>query len=338
MLCGTVCLSHSPLMHHNRAPADVEARWNEAITNARTFIEQQNIEQCLIFFPDHVNGFLYDLMPPFCIGAAGESLGDFGTAPGAVDISEELAADCHAFCLAQGIDLAISYNMTIDHGATQPFEALARPGGFTGFIPVFINCVAPPFPTFERVRALGRAVGNWAQRRPERFLIVGSGGLSHNPPLPSLTLADGAVATRLRKGGRLPYHDRFARQQRVLSEGKIFRSGSSSLKPLNPDWDHATLASLALGKLDVLDGFSDAAISEIAGNGAHEMRTWIASLAALDLFGGFDTQSTFYAAIDEWITGMGALVARPPHQHRQGPEKVIPPSANAASPRRAEHD
>jgi 2,3-dihydroxyphenylpropionate 1,2-dioxygenase len=38
-----------------------------------------------------LSGFFYNVMPPFCIGAAGESLGDFGTTPGPIDIPEDSA-------------------------------------------------------------------------------------------------------------------------------------------------------------------------------------------------------------------------------------------------------
>ena len=321
MLCGSVCLSHSPLMHHNRAPADVEAQWNDAVDSARQFIADVGADHCIIFFPDHVNGFFYNLMPPFCIGAAGESLGDFGTAPGPIDIPEDLAADCHSYCLAQGIDVAISYNMTIDHGGTQPFELLAGDGGLKALLPIFINCIAPPLPSFARAHVLGRAIGEWAKQRPERIVTVGSGGLSHDPPLPSLKTAVGATAERLRKGGSLSYSDRIARQHRVLSAGKAFGSHRSAVKPLNPDWDRATLRSLVSGKLDFLNDSSTQEITDVAGSGAHELRTWIASLAALDAVGGFDARMTFYEPVEEWITGMGLLIAQP-----KTPEFAAPPS------------
>src|SRR5258708_4200388 len=105
------------------------------------------------------------------------------------------------------------------------------------------------------------------------------------------------AAERLRKGGSLSYSDRIARQHRVLSEGKIFRSRQSTIKPLNPEWDREALESLATGRLDFLNESSTQAITDVAGSGAHELRTWIASLAALDAVGGFDTRLTFYEPV-----------------------------------------
>ncbi|MGE3745127.1 MAG: 3-carboxyethylcatechol 2,3-dioxygenase [Sphingomonadaceae bacterium] len=311
MLCGVICLSHSPLMHHNRAPGDVEARWNGAIAEARRYLVDVEADLCLVFFPDHLNGFLYNLLPPFCVGAAGQSLGDFGTVPGPINIPEAIAADCHAFCVARSIDAAISYDMLVDHGGTQPFEMLADIDRMSGFVPLLINCIAPPMPSFTRAREIGRIVGDWAAQRRERIVIIGSGGLSHDPPLPSIETAQGIVAERLRKGGLLYYRDRIARQHRVLAEGKSVRSGGSKVRPLNPEWDRATITDLAAGKLDLFDQLSTKEISDAAGNGAHELRTWVAALSAMDAVGGFEAPLVFYEAVDEWITGMGLLVAKP---------------------------
>ena len=311
MICGAICLSHSPLMHHNRAPADIEKGWNDAVDGARQFIRDIDATHCVIFFPDHMNGFYYNLLPPFCVAAAGTSLGDFGTVPGSIDIPESVAADCHAYCVAHDIDAAISYDMTIDHGGAQAFETLAGDAHLQGFLPIFVNCIAAPMPSFRRARALGRVVGDWARQRPERFVLVGSGGLSHDPPLPNLQTATGRAAERLRKGGSLSYSERMARQHRVLSEGKLVRSGQSAIKPLNPEWDRETLAMLASGRLDFLDEISGEALAEIAGNGANELRTWVAALEAI---GDYDSKASFYEPVDEWITGMGMLLVQPKGQ------------------------
>jgi 2,3-dihydroxyphenylpropionate 1,2-dioxygenase len=319
-------------MHHNRAPADVEARWNDAVVQARQYLVDVEADLCLIFFPDHLNGFLYNLLPPFCVGAAGHSLGDFGSVPGRIDVPEAIAADCHVFCVARGIDAAISYDMMVDHGATQPFEMLADIDRLKGFVPLLINCIAPPMPSFRRAREIGRVVGDWAAQRPERIVIIGSGGLSHDPPLPSIETAQGPVATRLREGGALDYRDRIARQHRVLAEGKVFRSGGATVRPLNPDWDRLIIADLAAGKLDLFDQSSATDISDAAGNGAHELRTWLAALSAMDAVGGFETPLVFYEAVDEWITGMGLLIAQPKHQQDI---KIDQKSDETRGPRRA---
>ena len=44
-----------------------------------------------------------------------------------------------------------------------------------------------------------------------------------------------------------------------------------------------------------------------AGGGGHEVRTWVATLAALGA--GYAAEELFYEPIDEWIAGMGLLCA-----------------------------
>jgi 2,3-dihydroxyphenylpropionate 1,2-dioxygenase len=309
MIIGAVCLSHSPLMDRNRAPADVEADWSDAVRQAASFIADGSADLVVVFYPDHLNGFLYDLMPCFCIGAGGNSLGDFGTIPGMLDIPERLAANCASHCIAQGIDTALSYNMQVDHGGAQPLEMLCVEGRPAPFIPIFINCAAPPRPTFQRARALGRAVGEWARSRSERIVLIGSGGLSHDPPLPSVATAVGESGRRLRGGGALSHADRLERQHRVHSEGMRSSTGECSFRPLNPDWDRQILADFASGNLDTIDALSDDAITATGGSGAHELRCWVAALSALG--DHYTADELFYAPVDQWITGMGVLTARP---------------------------
>lgn len=325
MIAGAVCMSHSPLMDRNRADPSVEQGWDDAVASAAHFLAGAKPDLCVVFYPDHLNGFLYNLLPAFCVGAAGRSLGDFGTVPGAVDIPEDVAADCAAYCLAHDFDVALSYAMEIDHGALQSVEALAAHGVTTRFIPIFVNCAAPPRPSFPRVRALGRIVGEWAHSRPERIAFIGSGGLSHDPPTPRIKDAVGPVADRLRYGVALSHADRLVRQHRVHSEGKTFPV-NSKLRPLEPEWDRSLMAAFEAGQLDVLDTVDDEALTAKGGSGSHELRCWEAALSAVSLGRPLQAESLFYEAVDQWITGMGVMTARPNIPDNIGPASKQPAS------------
>lgn len=309
MLLGTVCMSHSPLIDRNRAAPDVEARFNAAVDKAARFVETLRPDLAIIIYPDHVNGFFYDLLPSFCVGAGATSIGDFGTAAGMLDIPEERALDLTRFVLDSGVDTAVSYKMEVDHGATQPLEYMIAHHAIPAVIPVFVNCAMPPRPTFERVRALGRAIGDWARdRAPERVLIIGSGGLSHDPPIPSLATAAPEVRRQLIEGKPLNHAQRMARQNRAIAEGPALAQGRSELLPLDPAWDRRLMDAFLAGDLSVLDASSDAEISATGGRGGHEVRSWVAALAALG--DGYAAEELFYEPIDEWITGMGVMTAR----------------------------
>jgi 2,3-dihydroxyphenylpropionate 1,2-dioxygenase len=309
MIVGSICLSHSPLRDQNHPPAEVEARFDAALLKAAGLVADQQPGIAIVFYPDHINGFFYGLMPPFCIGIAASSVGDYGTAAGVLDVPGDRASDLARHVLNAGVDLAVSHRMQVDHGAMQPIEWLSEQYPLTRVIPIFVNCAAAPLPTFARARALGEAVGEWARSAPERVLILGSGGLSHDPPMPNLASASPEVRERLIAGTPLNHAARLARQNRARKEGHAMAAGKSSLLPVNPAWDRHLLDAFEIGDLAVLDDVADDEITQTGGRGGHEARAWVAALAAL----GPDYRSSelFYEAVHEWITGMGILWAAP---------------------------
>ena len=143
----------------------------------------------------------------------------------------------------------------------------------------------------------------------KRTLIIGSGGLSHNPPVPQIATAVPEVAERL-IAGRNPTPDaRAARQQRTIDAATLFAGGDSPLHPLTPQWDEAFMANLACQDWTALDAYGNAAITEAAGASAHEVKTWVAANAAMNAATGghYQVQSRYYRAIPEWIAGFAAL-------------------------------
>lgn len=309
MIVGSVCLSHSPLKDRTRPDPCIEGRYNTALTAAAGIVAELEPDLTVIIYPDHINGFFYGLLPSFCVGMEGVSIGDYGTAAGKLDISQERAADLARSVLDSGVDVAISHSMQVDHGAVQPLEMLSETHPLQKIIPIFVNCAAPPLPTFVRARALGQAVGDWARDAPERILFIGSGGLSHDPPMADLSTATPEMRDRLISGLPLNHSQRFARQSRALTEGNAMAVGKSRLLPANAAWDRKLMDAFLSGDLKVLDDCSQAEISAAGGRGGHEARTWVAALAALG--SGYAAQSLFCEVIDEWITGMGILTATP---------------------------
>lgn len=309
MIVGSVCMSHSPIMDRNRAAPDAEKRFWSAIEKAADYVAEADPDLVVVFHPDHVNGFFYKLLPSFCVGIEGASVGDFGTVAGRLDIPESRAWSCAEHTLNEGVDVAISYRMDVDHGGAQPIELLSAKVPLTRMIPIFVNCALAPRPRMERVRALGAAVGRWAASCPERVLIVGSGGLSHDPPIPSLATATPEVRQRLIEGGVLPHSARMTRQNNVLGEGPRYAAGQSKLLPLDPEWDKSLLDAFSAGDLKVLDASDDDTITKTGGRGGHEVRCWIAALAALGE--GYKSEVLYYEPIPEWLTGMGIMVANP---------------------------
>ena len=82
--------------------------------------------------------------------------------------------------------VAISAAMDVDHGTVQPLQKLFGDATAKPVIPIFVNSVATPLGPLRRVRALGTAVGRHLATLGRRVLVIGSGGRSHDPPVPTL--------------------------------------------------------------------------------------------------------------------------------------------------------
>ena len=304
------CLSHTPLVGFVDPAPQILAEVNEVISNARDRIARFDPELVVLFAPDHYNGFFYDLMPAFCIGVAADAIGDFSTAAGPISVPRAEAEACATSVLDSGIDAAVSYRMQVDHGFAQPLELLLGGLDCKAVIPIFINSVAVPLPGFRRARAFGEAVGRFARSTGKRVLFLGSGGLSHQPPVPELAKVDARMAERLIGSGRnLPLDERHARQERVINAAEIFVEDQNSLHPLNPEWDNSFLDLLEQGRFSELDYLTNEELSAIAGKSTHEVKTWVAAFAAMSAFGPYKACNRYYRPIPEWIAGFGSISA-----------------------------
>jgi len=303
------CLSHTPLRGLNDPGADVVREVDEILAKARAEVEAFDPELIVVFAPDHYNGLFYDLMPPFVIATAADSVGDYQTQLGALSVDKDLALEMAKFILDSDIDIAISHRLQVDHGCTQTLEEMT--GSLTRYpvIPIIINSVAPPFGPYRRVRKLGEAVGKFLAKLDKRVLILGTGGLSHEPPVPLLAGAPEEIANFLIAGRNPTPEFRAARQARTIAAGKIFGTPACELTPLNADWDLAFMQLLQDGRLAEIDDFSIEEISRAAGRSTHEIRTWVAAFAALAAAGRYTARQDYYRPINEWIAGYGVLSA-----------------------------
>jgi 2,3-dihydroxyphenylpropionate 1,2-dioxygenase len=311
MSLALVTMSHSPLLEYADPPAEVADAVQGAFDAARAFVREYDPTLVVSFAPDHYNGFFYHLMPPFCIGYEAWGVGDYGTAEGPLNVPTERAEELAQWVAERDIDVAISRRMEVDHGAVQPLEILFGGIDAVPTIPVFVNGVAKPFMTMRRVCRLGEAIGGFlATLENERVLVLGSGGLSHDPPVPQWATADDTARAMLLDGRHRTAAARDVRQQRVIDTARAFAAGTATIQDLNPAWDRALMATLASGDLSPIDAMTPAQMSEDAGNSAHEVRTWVAAFAALSAAGAYAVAYEFYRPIREYIAGFGVMAAR----------------------------
>jgi 2,3-dihydroxyphenylpropionate 1,2-dioxygenase len=261
-------LSHSPLIGLNPVAPEVGAALQAAIADARARVRAFDPELVVIAGPDHYHGFFNELMPPFCLGTQATAVGDWDTPAGA---------------LWDGLD-------------TPPL------------VPLFMNAVAPPgIPRIGRCLALGQAIGRFLDALPRRTLLIGSGGLSHEPPVPTLDHPDPAVRERITVRSDPDPASFGARKQRVMAHGMALAAGDARHKPLNPAWDARWLDALESGRLTDLLALDEDAITREAGLSAHESKTWLIARAAT---GAATCEFRHYQAIPEYVAGFGVMFAR----------------------------
>jgi 2,3-dihydroxyphenylpropionate 1,2-dioxygenase len=301
-------LSHTPLLGLNPLAAEVDASLRGAIAQASRHVREFAPELVVMFAPDHFNGFFHELMPPFCIGTQAEAVGDYGTPAGALNVSADDALGLARSFGASGFDVAVSRRMSVDHGFAQPLQLLFGSLASPPVVPVFINAAAPPaIPSVARCLALGQAAGRHFAADPRRILLIGSGGLSHDPPIPTLDHPDATVRERIVVRNRPTAEQRAARQERVIAAGQALAAGTSDRRPLNAAWDRQVMDSLESGSWEAIRSIGEEEIVEQGGGSAHEVKNWIAAFASQDAK-ALGTRLRWYRDIPELIAGFGILL------------------------------
>ena len=310
MLC--VCASHSPLMlvgMPDSAPGR-QQRFFASLAARRAQLEAYDPELVVVFGPDHFNGLFYDLMPSFCIATAAESTRDWGIEQAMLNVPREVALGAIDALRAADVDVTLSHRMRVDHGTTIPLLKLAGSLDRYPVLPVVVNCAAAPRPAFARVRRLGEVVGRYLAGLGKRVAVIGSGGLSHDPPTPRLASAAPEVATRL-IDRHVPGDDELRRREaRVVAAANALVGGGGPCLPPSEAWDRAFLERLIGPDPAALDAYTDEALDREAGFGSHEVRCWVAALAAMRAAGTMRAEIDYYEIVPEWITGMGIVTAR----------------------------
>lgn len=304
-------MSHSPLLNLPGPSAELLDDIDAALGKAREFVAAFDPELVVLFAPDHYNGFFYKLMPPFCIGASATGIGDYGTHAGPLNVAADVATECAQAALDDDVDVAVSACMDVDHATVQPLEKLFGDATARPVVPIFVNAIAAPLGPLRRARALGAAVGRYLATLDKRVLVLGSGGLSHDPPIPTRETAGPDVLERIVGGRPMTPEQRMARQMVVIDAAHDLVAGRSPRRPLNPAWDDRFLDIIDAGQLDDLDHWSNSFISAEGGGSAHEIRTWVAAFAALATVGAYRIELRYYREAAELIAGFAVRTAVP---------------------------
>ena len=311
MTMRLICASHTPLMDHVDADPAIDAEVRAAFAKLGDEVRAFDPELVIQFAPDHFKGFFYDMLPPFTVGIRAEAIGDYDIGSGAFNVPEDLALDCIKSLHAADVDVAMSYRMQADHGFAQLLMLLGGRVDAWPLLPIHINCAGPPLPSINQVRRLGDAVGRWAAGLDKRVLILGSGGLSHDPPIPNIQTAPPPIAEMLIAGRNPPIEARRAREEANFETARKLARGEGRATPLAPEWDRAFMDQMAAGDFDSVGELDETQLTAVAGCGGHEVRNWVAAYAAMAAAGPFAPRHILYHPIPQWNAGMGIATAEP---------------------------
>jgi 2,3-dihydroxyphenylpropionate 1,2-dioxygenase len=310
MTLALMCASHSPLMNDGEASDATRQKVGRAFGELARFAETFDPDFVIQFAPDHFNGLFYDLMPAFCVGVAAESIGDWGTAAGILNVPEETAHALTVQLLNNDIDVAVSDKMQVAHGFVQIWENTVASALRFPVVPVFINCAAPPLPGFRRARLLGEAAGRFALASGKKVLFAASGGLSHDPLTPQMANAPADLRARLIANRDQSAQERESREQRVLSAGRRAAAGDADILPVSEAWDHAFLQQFRDAPMAEFDNVKMPDLVQVAGRGGPEVLCWVAAMAAVSVAGPVRTDLHIYEAVQGWIAGMAMVTGR----------------------------
>ena len=318
MNTAALCASHSPLFHcYSQQPKDwdkIQAAYKKSVD----FVKDFDPELVIAFGSDHFNGFFLKMMPSFCIGLQAEAADDIGGFPGKLDVPQETAVELIEYLRAHDIDPSVSYRMTIDHAFSQGIHDMLGGLDIIPVIPVFINCITPPFVPFRRSRMLGEAIGRFAAQLGKRVLFLGSGGMSHHPTryYPAIGTGEPQVAAWQVSGGDDPQSltasEWLERLDVMHHEGAdmiIRGERTAEDMRLNAEADQRFLDVLTRGALTEFDQWKPLDVVEEAGVGSMELHTWIATTAAHMAAGGHSPEVDVYSVAPELGIAAGIVHA-----------------------------
>jgi len=295
--------AHAALMV--RATHLIEPRQRDAIyggfKNLSQRLEAARPDVIVMFGADHFSTFFLGNMPSFCIGIGGraQTWGDGGIPVYDLQVHGGLAKHILESVLEDGVDVAFSNEMMLDHGFACPLHFLT-PKMQVPVVPIFINCAAPPLPPLKRCYALGEAVGRAIAAFPEllRVAVLGTGGLSHWVPIPRFDSPKDDVDREM-----IGYMSKGESEKlRALLRKRVDQWAEQGRGTVGEDFDRKILSAFSAGDANSLTGWTADWIDEQGGNGGQELRTWMAAAAAADNPTG---DVVLYEPVPRWLTGIG---------------------------------
>lgn len=200
-IVGVMATTHTPglLGWFEDAPIEQQEAALAAFARMREHIAEVQPDVMIIFANDHLINWPVNNTPEYTVGIDDQHIGPADWYDSWLNQKEKYKIlghpDMARFIVNETArhGLAFSYlrNMQFDDGISVPTRYL-NPELNIPTIPVSMNCTVPPIPTPERAYEVGKTIIQILNDYPgnERVLLIGSGGLSHEPGGPRYFFID----------------------------------------------------------------------------------------------------------------------------------------------------
>jgi aromatic ring-opening dioxygenase catalytic subunit (LigB family) len=258
------CSSHAPMMSAARetAPPEQADRFFQALAEIRAEAVERDVQACVVFSNEHFTNFFLENFPQICVG-----VGERNWGPTEAWLPIDKAWIPGSAPLADHIT-----RYALNHGFDPAFSHLLEldHGVMTVYHELDPSLQMPLVP------------------------IVQNCAVEPLMP-PRRWYGFGRVV-----GDAIRAFDGLERVAVVGAGGLSHWIGTPRIGDIEEDFDRWFLQQLAAGNLDDLLDLPDAEI-ELAGNGAHEIRSWLAVAGAA---APAPARTLAYEPIYPWITGM----------------------------------
>ncbi|MES2257073.1 MAG: hypothetical protein V4724_01070 [Pseudomonadota bacterium] len=305
------CVPHVPLLAMQERGVN-PALWDAYEARVAEF-KAFDPELVIIFGGDHYDGMHLKLMPTFVVGHIATGLSDCGGYPGKLDVPMDAAMGLSQALMDEGFDIATSYAMEVDHGFTNVAHNFLGELDGRPVLPVLINAMCDPKPSFKRCRELGEAIGRYAATLGKRVAFLGSGGLSHQTDslFPQYhTAKNDEVRDYIVHGGangNSISRDQWLSGVQVAMDGLNGELVAERFHApwINKAWDEKFMAAFGAGDMRHFDDWRCKDVTEEAGYGGGEIRQWIAAAAAAQAAGVRKIHADFYSELTKLAVGAG---------------------------------
>jgi 2,3-dihydroxyphenylpropionate 1,2-dioxygenase len=182
MLVGAFACAHTPQLLARPETEDraLVLRVHAAFARVKQRLEALRPDAIVMVAGDHVEAFFLDGVPALAVYVGTECAGAFGPYRYRFPIHEPLARAVVEEGVERGFDLLYTQSAPLDYAFYVPLH-FTMPSPAVPIVPVHVNVYLPPQPTPRRCHAWGAALGAILRARPERVVLMASGGMSHYP-------------------------------------------------------------------------------------------------------------------------------------------------------------